>query len=64
MNPPYSRTLHLQFLEKVIDIADNVVSIQPVGWLTNPLAKYNKSSNYKKYENSISKHIYDIEINI
>lgn len=62
MNPPYNRSLHLKFLEKVIENADNVISIQPVGWLTNPLAKYNKSSNYKKYENSISKHIYDIEI--
>ena len=62
MNPPYSRNLHLKFLEKAIEVSDNVVSIQPVRWLQDPIAKYNKNSNKIKYENSISKHIEDLEI--
>ena len=35
MNPPYDKSLHLKFLEKVIDIADNVISIQPSTFLIN-----------------------------
>lgn len=63
MNPPYHRgVLELKFLEKVIEITDKVVSIQPVRWLQDPIAKYNKNSNQIKYENSISKHIEDLEI--
>ena len=62
MNPPYSRNLHLKFLEKVIEVTDKVVTVQPVRWLQDPIAKYNKNSNQIKYENSISKHIEDLEI--
>lgn len=63
MNPPYHRgVLELKFLEKVIQITDKVVSIQPVRWLQDPIAKYNKNSNQIKYENSVSKHIEDLEI--
>ena len=62
MNPPYDRKLHLKFLEKTIEISENVVSIQPVRWITDPNAKFNKSSALKKYENTIAKHIKDLEI--
>ena len=62
MNPPYDRNLHLKFLEKTIEISENVVSIQPVRWITDPNAKFNKSSALKKYENTIAKHIKDLEI--
>ena len=62
MNPPYSRSLHLRFLEKVIKIADNVVSVQPVRWLEEATAKFNNKSTQNKYEDSISKHIKDLEI--
>lgn len=61
MNPPYNRSLHLRFLEKAIRLSELTVSIQPVRWLQDPLAKYKRSCDYKKYENSISKHIKDIE---
>jgi hypothetical protein len=61
MNPPYDKSLHLKFLEKTIEIADNVVSVQPCGWLTDTYAD-EKKSNYKKYENTILKHLYDIEL--
>lgn len=62
MNPPYDKSLHLKFLEKVIKIADNVVSVQPIRWINDPNAKYNKKSALNKYEESISKHIKDLEI--
>lgn len=62
MNPPYNRDLHLKFLEKTIEIADNVVSIQPTRWIVDPNAKFNKNSALKKYENSIAKYIKDLEI--
>ena len=61
MNPPYAQNLHLKFLEKTIEIADNVVSVQPSGWLTDTFAN-EKRSNFKKYENTILKHLADIEI--
>ena len=44
MNPPYDRSMHLKFLEKTIEIADNVVSIQPTRWIVDPNAKFNKNS--------------------
>ena len=63
MNPPYDRSLHLKFLEKTIEVADKVVSIQPVRWLEDPLIQYKKSKklDYYKYEDSISKHIKSLE---
>lgn len=61
MNPPYDRSLHLKFLEKTIKIADNVISIQPVRWLEEVNIQ-EVSSQAKKYENTISKHIKDLEI--
>lgn len=62
MNPPYDKSLHLKFLEKVIKISDNVVSVQPIRWLEETVGRLNKSSAYKKYEDSISKHISDLEV--
>ena len=50
MNPPYDGNLHLKILEKVIPIADKVINISPVRWLQDPLAKYKKNSDYKKFE--------------
>lgn len=62
MNPPYDRDLHLKFLEKTIEVGENVISIQPVRWLEEVVGKDKKKSNYNKFENSISKHIKDLEI--
>jgi len=62
MNPPFYRSLHLKFLEKAIAIADKVVSIQPVTWITDQSGEFKKTSNYSKYEETISKHIKDLEI--
>ena len=62
INPPYSRSLHLKFLEKTIKIADKVVSIQPTRWLEDKVAIYKKNSDYNKYKESIAKYIKDLEI--
>jgi hypothetical protein len=62
MNPPYDKSLHLKFLEKTIEIADNVVSVQPVRWLQDPVANLKKSSDFNKFKNSIQQHITDLEI--
>ena len=62
MNPPYDRSMHLKFLEKTIQVADNVISIQPTRWLEESVNKDKKSAACNKYEESISKHIKDLEI--
>ena len=62
MNPPYDKSLHLKFLEKVIEVTDKVVTVQPVRWIIDPLAEQNKNSNYNKYNKSISEHIEDLEV--
>ena len=62
MNPPYARRLHLKFLEKVIEISDNIISIQPINWLNTIQDRRNKKSSYYKYQNSISNHIKNLEI--
>ena len=63
MNPPYdSKNTDLLFLEKIIEIADNVVSVQPVEWLQNPVNHNKKSSKYNKYKESISNYITNIEV--
>ena len=62
MNPPYDKNLHLKILEKVIPVADKVVNISPIRWLQDPLAKHKKSSDYKRYEDTISKMIESLEV--
>jgi len=61
MNPPYSKNLHLKFLEHTIKLANNVISIQPITWLEDIGGQLKDKSNYKKYEDSISKHIKSLE---
>ena len=57
MNPPYAGSLHLKFLEKTINVADNVVSVQPCGFLETP-----ESNNYNKYNETIIKKINNIDV--
>ena len=49
INPPYDGHLHLKILEKVIYIADYVISISPIDWLMNPYggAVYNQYKHLK-----------------
>lgn len=61
MNPPYDKNLHLKFLERTLEDADKVVSVQPTTWITNPLVKYKKSTDFKRYANNVVNRIRDIE---
>ena len=54
MNPQYDKN-SLKILEAVIPVADRVVDISPVRWLQDSLAEYKKNSDYKNFEESISK---------
>ena len=56
MNPPYGK-LHLPFLEETLKICENVITIQPCGFLENTL-----SNNYKKYKETIINKIVDADI--
>jgi hypothetical protein len=60
-NPPYDRNLHLKVLEQVLKVADKVINISPVRWLQDPFAPYLNKSDYNKFEESVSKHIKDIQ---
>ena len=49
-NPPYAQNLHLKFLEKYAELADTIISIQPIVWLNKnkykaPIGKYRKLFN-------------------
>ena len=61
INPPYDRSLHLDFLEKCIEISDNVVSIQPATFLIN-LRNNGKAKRYNKFKEKIDKHVKFINI--
>ena len=66
MNPPYNRGLHLKILDEAIkhlkDEKSNVVNLSPVRWLQDPLAKYKKNSDLKRFEESVAKHIESLDI--
>ena len=61
MNPPYQRNLHLKILEKAISMLKDensvCVNLSPIRWLQDPLAKYKKGSDLKRFEESVAKHI-------
>ncbi|MBO7209742.1 MAG: hypothetical protein J6V44_01855 [Methanobrevibacter sp.] len=61
MNPPYDKNLHLKILEFMIPKVKLTINISPIRWLQDPLAKYKSSSNYLKFEHSISKHLKSLE---
>lgn len=65
MNPPYSRNLHLKILAEAIkhlkDENSVCVNLSPVRWLQDPLAKYKKNCDLKRFEESVAKHIEDLE---
>ena len=65
-NPPYVRNLHLKILAEAIkhlkDNESKCVNLSPVRWLQDPLAKYKKNSDYHKFEDSVSKHIENLDV--
>ena len=66
MNPPYQRNLHLKILAEAIkhlkDEKSVCVNLSPVRWLQDPLAIHKTGSDYKKFENTISKHIQSLDL--
>ena len=65
MNPPYQRNLHLKILAEAIKhLKDDgtCVNLSPVRWLQDPLAIHKTGSDYKKFENTISKHIQSLDL--
>ena len=58
MNPPFSITLHLKFLENCIKYCDNVVNISPGGFIFD-IGIYNTLKNKTK---NILPHLYEYEM--
>ena len=42
MNPPYDNKLHVKFLKRACELGNNIISIQPAGWL---IRLYKKTLN-------------------
>lgn len=66
MNPPYNRSLHLDFLEKSLEVCDKTVIIEPGQWLVQlkENGKYTKdSSQAKRIKDKIDGHITYLELN-
>lgn len=65
MNPPYSKNLHLKILaEAVTHLSDKgkCVNLSPIRWLQDPLAQYKKGSDFKRFEESVAKHIESLDV--
>ena len=66
MNPPYDRSLHLDFLEKSIELCDKTVIVEPGQWLVQLKENgiYTKeNSKSKKIQNKIEGHVKYVELN-
>lgn len=65
MNPPYLGNLHLKILAEVIkrlkDEKSVCVNLSPIRWLQDPLAKYKKTSDLKRFEELVAKHIESLD---
>ena len=57
MNPPYSGTLHLKFIENCIKYCDTVINISPGGFIFD-IGRYNNLKNKTK---NILSHLYEYE---
>lgn len=65
MNPPYRNNLHLKILAEAIKhLKDDgvCVNLSPVRWLQDPLAKYKKQCDLKRFEESVTKHIKALDV--
>ena len=57
--------MHLKVLAEAVKHLSNdgtCVNLSPIRWLQDPLAKEKKSTDYKRFEESISKHLTDVEV--
>lgn len=55
MNPPYDQTLYLKFLEKELEISNNIISINPAALIKRD------SKHFDKYKQKFADYLYDIE---
>lgn len=65
MNPPYDKNLHLKIVEQSINLLTDegiLVNLSPSRALQDPLAKYKQDSDYKKFEETVFKHMRSINI--
>lgn len=60
-NPPYG-IQHLKFLSRYIDIAAEIISIQPTNWIMDIYNKYRPTKQFCDYGEIIGSHLHDIEI--
>jgi len=63
MNPPYKRNLHLKILSEAIQYLNKdgeCINLSPIRWLQDPMAKFKRNTDVKRYANII-KHIDSIE---
>ena len=66
MNPPYARDLHIDFLQKAVDVCNKIVVIEPGQWLTQlkENGKYTKEESATiKLKNQIKGHVKSVELN-
>ncbi len=64
MNPPYQKNLHLKVLAEAIKhLKDDgvCVNLSPVRWLQDPLARYKKASDLKRFEEGVAKHVESLD---
>lgn len=61
MNPPYQHGLGVKFLNKAMDLAKTVISIQPSAWVEDTVAKHNPKSQFSKNKKIIDR-LSDLEI--
>ena len=62
MNAPYNRTMHLKFLERVIEVSEKVVSIQPATFLINIRKDGKSKTEYIPIKNKLKYHVKSCEI--
>ena len=63
MNPPYAKSLHLQFLDKCINIGEKVISVQPATFLINVRKDGKAKTQYIPLKNKLEGHVKSCEIN-
>ena len=59
MNPPYDNKLHVKFLKRVCELGNNIISIQPAGWL---IRLYKKTLN--NIDSKLFKLFNEVETNV
>ena len=62
MNPPYDGSLHIKIIEAVLPkVKQKCVNLSPIRWLQDNLARYKPTSDFLKYEETVSKRLKGLE---